>query len=133
MKRQIDSFIENEWRQIDKPSLRFLNVKTLSVGKVHHSWLSVPNDKKVVKRAYPKIRLLPCTYILQENRARFNQYVVNTICPLCGMGAEDSVHFLEVCPKLAESRQGFMDKLGSKLCAKNSESSIRMVIKTHST
>ena len=32
LKRHIDSFIEKEWRQTDKSSLRFLNVKTLSVG-----------------------------------------------------------------------------------------------------
>ena len=127
MKRHIYSFIENEWRQTDKSSLRFLNVKTLSVGKVHHSWLSVPNDTKAVKRAYPKIRLLSGTYILQENRARFNQYVVNTCCPLCGTGAEDRVHFLAVCPKLAESRHGFMNKLGSILRTKTSESNIRLV------
>ena len=38
------------------------------------------------------------------------------------------MHFLAVCPKLLESRQGFMDKLGSILCTENSESNIRMVI-----
>ena len=37
------------------------------------------------------------------------------------------MHFLAVCPKLAESRQGFMDKLGSILRTKNSESNIRVV------
>ena len=77
LKRHIDSFIEKEWRQTDKSSLRFLNVKALSVGKIHHSWLSVTNDTKAVKWAYPKSRLLSGTYILQENRARFIQYVVN--------------------------------------------------------
>ena len=34
LKRHIDSFIKNEWRETDKSSLRFLNAKTLSVGKV---------------------------------------------------------------------------------------------------
>ena len=100
LKRHIDSFIENKLRQTDKSSLRFLNVKTLSVRKVHHSWLSVLNHTKAVKRAYLKIRLLSSTYILQENRARFNQYVVNTCCPLCGTGLRTVCTFWQYAQSL---------------------------------
>ena len=54
LKKHIDSFIEKEWIQNDKTSLRFLNVKPLRIGEVHHAWESVPNDPRTVKRVYPQ-------------------------------------------------------------------------------
>ena len=129
LKKHIDSFIEEEWIQNDKTSLRFFNVKSLRIGEVHHAWKSVPTDPRTVKRVYPKIRLLTDTYILQENRARFSQYKVNECCPLCGIEAEDRVHFLTVCSRLVESRQGFICELVSILSIRNSDASVRSLIK----
>ena len=84
---------------------------------------------RTVKRVYPKILLLTGTYILQEIRARFNQYKVNECCPLCGTGAEDRVHFLAVCSRIAESRQGFICELVSILSNRNSDTGVRSLIK----
>ena len=50
MKKHIDLFIEKEWMQDVKSSLKFLNIKVLSVGKIHHAWRYVPNDPRLVKR-----------------------------------------------------------------------------------
>ena len=47
-----------------------------------------------VKRAYLKLPLLTGTYILQEYRAKFNQYTVDIMCTLCRANAETRVHFL---------------------------------------
>ena len=112
-----------------KSSLKFLNIIVLSVGKIHHAWRSVPNDPRLVKRVYPKIRLLKGTYILQENRARFNQYEINMCCPLCGDGIEDRVHFLAVCSKLAGSRQGLVDALVTILKFRNTDVRIYTLVK----
>ena len=106
-----------------------MTVKSLKVGEVHQAWKSVPNDPRTVKRVYPKIRLLTGTYILQENRAHFNQHKVNVCCPLCGAGAEDRVHFLAVYSRLAESRQDYICEPVSILSAKNSENNVRSLIK----
>ena len=129
LKKHIDLFIEKEMMQDVKSSLKFLNTKVLSVGKIHHAWRSVPNDPRLVKRVYPKIRLLTGTYILQENRARFNQYEINMCCPLCGDGIEDRVHFLAVCLKLAGSRQGLVDALVTILKSRNTDVRIYTLVK----
>ena len=72
LKKHIDLYIESEWHQDHKISLQYLNVQSLKVGQIHHVWKSIPHDSKAVERAYPKLRLLTGTYILQENRSRFN-------------------------------------------------------------
>ena len=96
LKKHIDSlFKKNEWKQTDKSSFRFLNVRSLEVGKVHHSWLSVPNDTRGVKRVYHKMRLLTGSYIFQENRGHFIQNMDNTCYPLFFMGTEDRCTFLQ--------------------------------------
>ena len=99
------------------------------MGKIHHAWRSVPNEPRLVKRVYPKIRLLMGTFILQENRAGFNQYEINTCCPLCGDGIEDRVHFLAVCSKLAGSRQGLVDALVTILKSRNTDVRIYTLVK----
>ena len=44
------------------------------------------------------------TYVLQSNRAKFNQYSVDPACLLCGDDAEDMIHFLLKCRCLSEPR-----------------------------
>ena len=76
------------------------------------------------RNVFSKIRLLTGTYIPQENRHK-----VNVCCPLCGTGAEDCIHFLAVCLRLAESRQDFICELVSILSVTNSEYNVRSLIK----
>ena len=83
IKRRIDDYVRTQWFQEPKSSFKYLNVQSLHVGEIHQSWRSLPNDVRVVKRAYSKLRLLTETYILQENRARFIQHAVdNTEGPI---------------------------------------------------
>ena len=56
-------------------------------------------------------KLLCGTYILQKNKAKFNQYEVSSLCPLCGVESEDIVHFMLTCEKVEEVRQPFITKL----------------------
>ena len=50
------------------------------------------------------VKLISGIYILQKNEARFNQYDVNSLCPLCGNEPEDLMHFMLTCEKLDEAR-----------------------------
>ena len=55
--------------------------------------------------------MLSGTYILQKNKARFNQYEVSSLCPLCGIEHEDLMHLMLTCEKLEEVRQPFITNL----------------------
>ncbi len=125
LKKSINGYVTSIWQQdVQKGSLKFLNTGSLSIGKVHHCWSTVPHTVREVKRAITKVRLLSGTYILQTNRAKFNQYEVTDTCMLCGDGAEDRVHFLAVCSKLSLTRKGYTDTLTSILCKTNTISDI---------
>ena len=65
-----------------KKSLKYLNIEALQVGKTHHPLSSLPNAARDVRKAGTKLRLLTGTYVLQENRAKFNQHVVDDTCTL---------------------------------------------------
>ena len=67
---------------------------------------------------------------MQESRARFNQYMVNECCPLCGTEAEDRVHFFAVCSRLVDRKSTkFICELVSILSIRNSDASVRSLIK----
>ena len=48
------------------------------------------------------------TYILQSNRARFNQFTVAKVCPLCQLDDETLDHFLPRCRELQLTREPFI-------------------------
>ena len=52
-----------------------------------------------------KNKVLTGTYILQTNRAKFNQNEVNPVCQLCKEDDETLQHFLLDCKTLEEARQ----------------------------
>ena len=56
------------------------------------------------------------TYILQTNRATFNQNQVDPVCLLCHQENETTEHFLLYCPALASHRDPIIDTISS-LCA----------------
>ena len=107
----IDTYALSQWMNTPKKSLIYLNIESLRVEKVHQSWSSLPNDPVAVKRSIPKLRLLTGSYILQENRARFNQYNIVATCALCRDGHASLVHFLVVCSRLQFVRQNFIERL----------------------
>ena len=73
-----------------------------SVGKVHNSMNMLPNDVRVVRNDNTNIRMLTGTYILQENRARFNHHAVGDTCNLCLANNESREHFLVECSRLGK-------------------------------
>ena len=115
----IDTYVLSQ--RMDTPKKSLLYLKSLRVGKVHQSWSSLPNDPVAVKRSIPKLRLFTGSYILQENRARFNQYNIDATCALCRDGHESRVHFLVVWSRLQFVRQIYIACLKGILYLENSE------------
>ena len=62
------------------------------------------------------------TYILHENRAKFNQYTVDDACTLCRTNAETRVYFLVECSRLSNLRQGFIQAMRNILMTSNTKS-----------
>ena len=75
----------------------------------------IPHDVRTVKRAYQKLCLLynTGTYILQENRAIFNQYTVRDCCLSCDAGAEIHTHYIAGCSRLEHIRVNFKKQLNT--------------------
>ena len=71
------------------------------------------NNTYDVRRAKVKVRLLTGTYILQSNRAKFNQYNVSPICQLCNKNPETRQHFITVCESLQNIRSVYFNKVSS--------------------
>lgn len=101
-------------------------MESLQVGKIHHSWESLPNDAVAVKRSIPKLRLLTGSYILQENRTRFNQYNVDATCTLCGVEHTSRMHFLVECSRLQPVRLRHVMNLKSFLQSENSNATAEL-------
>ena len=126
VKTAIDTFVQSQWLSERKKSLQYLNVESLQVGKTHQAWESLPNDAVAVKRSISKLRLLTGSYILQENRARFNQHNVDATCTLCGVEHESRLHFLVECSRLQPVRHKHILNLKSILQLENSKSKVEL-------
>ena len=81
----------------EKSSLKFLNTQNYKICEVHYLWKNAGFNLMAIKKAGFKAKLMTGTYVLQSNRAKFNQYSVNPTCLLCGDEAEDMIHFLLKC------------------------------------
>ena len=113
MNNAVNSTIEANWDMDikNKTSLKYINKDSLKVGKCHHVWSKVRNSIYDSRRAQLKCRLLTGTYILQGNRAAFNQYQVNPTCRLCSVAPENRQHFISECSLLNPERSDYIEKL----------------------
>ena len=76
----------------DKTSLKNMNTKDLKVGSTHLVWTSLPSNVADVRKGITKCRMITGTYLLQKDKQRFSNGHVDPICPLCGVGEEDSTY-----------------------------------------
>ena len=113
MNNAVNNTIEANWDMDikNKTSLKYINKDSLKVGKCHHVWSTVRNSIYDSRRAQLKCRLLTGTYILQGNRAAFNQYQVNPTCRLCSVAPENRQHFISECLFLNPERSDYIEKL----------------------
>ena len=83
----------------------------LKIGNCHHVWSTVRINVHDNRRAQIKCKLLTGTYILQTNRATFNQYAVNPTCKLCSFTPEIRQQFISECEFLNAERKAYRDRL----------------------
>ena len=113
LNESVHSHIEATWRAdlSVKTSLRYINPNSLKEGKAHPVWSTVRNSLIDNKRAQLKCKVLTGTYILQGNRAAFNQYTVDSTCKLCLAAPETRQHFIAECSAYTHAREVYLEKL----------------------
>ena len=113
LNQAVNTHIEASWQAEvkQKPSLKYVNPNSLKVGTAHPVWSTVNNSIIDNKRAQLKCKLLTGTYILQGNRAAFNQYTVDATCKLCHTAPETRKHFLAECSAYTSERETYTEKL----------------------
>jgi endonuclease/exonuclease/phosphatase family metal-dependent hydrolase len=127
VKKKFAEFWENHWRteQKNKPSLKYLNIQQCKVGHLHSVWDSSTCNKRDIRRAGIKARLLTGTYTLEANRAVYNQHEVKGICTMCNAGMETREHFLATCTVLEDTRSHYLHQI-QKLLQDNGEDLTRI-------
>ena len=114
-KEKVDKAINSHWaRKIqqeaaEKSSLKYLN-NTFVPNSPHLVWNATSTDPRDVRRAVIKARMLSGSYILQHNRAAFNQTCDRT-CPLCDEADEDVPHFLLECSATDHLRKPIINNI----------------------
>lgn len=91
-------------------SLQNIAVDNYACGRCHHLLKSTKNMREV-QRIHTKLRIATGTYILQVNRASFNQNKVDPSCMLCRNGEETLRHFLLDCSALSVIRNPITDNI----------------------
>ncbi len=95
----------------EKSTLKYCVKNTLQIGSTHRVWKTLHSYRQDVIRGTIKARILTGTYMLQTLKAKFNQFEVDPICPLCRLENEDIVHMITRCPALHEARKEPMSAL----------------------
>ena len=85
--------------------------KIFANGTAHMVWGSLTANPREVEMASVKARLLTGTYVLQANRARFNQYEVNPTCTICKEEPENRLHFILRCKQLDDNRRYQLNRI----------------------
>ena len=98
-----------EWASLNR-SLQYLAVDNYFSGRSHHLLKSCRNARETT-RVHTKLTLATGTFILQTNRAAFNQNMVDPTCLLCKSAEETTQHFLLEGPDLAVTMDHIKDSL----------------------
>ncbi|XP_045205894.2 uncharacterized protein LOC123558082 [Mercenaria mercenaria] len=86
-------------------SLKFLNCELFQPGKPHPLVRIPLNSSHDITRFPVKLKIASGTYILQSNRAVFNQNQINPVCLMCNEESETLEHFILRCDYLQPIRQ----------------------------
>ena len=68
---------------LSKSTLRHLDVTKCNFHNPHSTWGATASNPAETRKAIQKAHLLTGTYLLQSNKAAFNQHQVDATCPLC--------------------------------------------------
>ena len=95
-------------------SLHYLQVADYQYGKRHPVLQTIGNAREIPRIAI-KLKLVTGMYILQTNRAAFNQNQIKSTCLLCNTEDETMEHFLLSCTALHSVRQPILDIIKESL------------------
>ncbi|MCG8048991.1 MAG: reverse transcriptase domain-containing protein [Candidatus Thiodiazotropha endolucinida] len=120
-KKRYNTAINKYWTdQIVSQSELYSSLKYLSksyiIGRCHPAVKPYARSNRDINRIPLKNKVITGTYLLQTNRAKFNQNEVNPTCPLCNNGDETLQHFLIDCKTLDDTRKPILDDF---LCVLN--------------
>jgi hypothetical protein len=73
--------------QLEKKSLKYLQIQDRPMSKPHNIWQSTGNDPISIKSGEIKSKLVTQSYMLQNIKARYNKNI-SSICTLCETGDE---------------------------------------------
>lgn len=110
-KKHVRSIVTTHWKcnlqlaASSKSSLSRLLLDHCPPTGPHPVWTSCGGRSYKVKAAMTRAKMLAGRFILQADRARFNQFAVDPTCKLCDSGPEDMTHFIATCPALQEARE----------------------------
>lgn len=102
----------------EKSTLKYCNISCLEIGRTHHVWDSIESTRLEVRRDVIKSRIITGTYIVQSLRSKFNQYQIDSTCPLCHIEDEDISHMLLRCSVLHSARKEPFQKLKDCIISK---------------
>ena len=94
------------------PSLKWLTW-TKKPNRTLHPLIMSAGNLPEVPRIAVHLKIVTGTYILQSNRASFNQNEVDPTCLLCKTGAETLTHFLLHCAILESIREPILKDMFS--------------------
>ena len=109
-KRVVRNAINAYWANVLKEraalysTLDFLCVENFWPGKRHPLIKNVESVADV-PRVHTRLKLVTGVYVLQVNRATFNQNQIDATCQLCHQADETIDHFLLDCSCLEQTRQ----------------------------
>ena len=127
-KKVIADAVFYQWQQtlidnaLKSSSLVYFDTKRVTVMRPHHVW-PLKGDSRLRTAATYRAKMLSGSYILQTNRAKFNQNTIDPTCVMCNNGDEDMPHFLTECTALEECRNSILPQLISmfddSVCTEN--------------
>ena len=89
---------------LTKSTLKYLDASKCSLRSPHPVWSNITCSTTETRKAIQKAKMLCGVYTLQTNRAVFNQFQVDSTCPLCLSAPEDRIHLLVNCSTQEEIR-----------------------------
>ena len=95
----------------ERSSLEYMDPTVLKPGTAHDLWPRGASAGKSRVAASIRAKMLAGSYILQSNRAKFNQFEVSPECNLCKEGVEDLPHMILLCKSLAPKREPILTKI----------------------
>ena len=104
--------------------------RALGIGQTHPVWDSLESTRLEVWRGVVKSHIVTGTYIVQSICAKFNQYQIDSTCPLCHLEDEDIIHMHLRCSVLHSVRKGPFRTLKDYVISRTSEAFWKSVFST---